>query len=188
MELKDINIIHDSRMADRFPLLLNELRSQGIENYAIHAGYVFPHSVVESINASHKELVREAKRQNLPEICIGEDDLMFPAEGAWEHFLDKKPHPDNYDLYLGGTYIRPFDPLFVCGFHLYFVSAKFYDVFLSVPDTAHIDTAMNDLKGDFDFKLCYPMPAIQRPSYSQNNRANVNYNVILRDEDIYGFE
>ncbi len=162
-----------------------EIRTQEIDDYKVWPATVFPHSVVESINHSHKEIVRAAKELGLPEVCIAEDDLMFTAAGAWRYFLEQKPPPEEYDLYLGGTYIRPYDPLHVCGFHLYFVSAKFYDRYLSVPAADHIDTAMDSISGEKQYKLCYPMVALQRAGFSQNNMAEVNYNIVIDKKDLY---
>jgi hypothetical protein len=72
----------------------------------------------------------------------------------------------------------------VTGFHLYIISQEFYDRFLSVPDSVHIDVAMDDLEGDYHF--CYPFPALQRAGFSANNSAYSNYNSVLKPKDIYG--
>jgi hypothetical protein len=140
--------------------------------------------VVESINASHKMIVRDAMEKGFEEVCIAEDDLMFTAEDGWQHFLNKKPK--EYDLYLASTYIVPVSNNMVCGFHLYMVHSRFYEQFLSVPNNSHIDTAMDALKGKYEF--CYPFSALQRPGFSANNKhqPTVNYNSLLKEEDVYG--
>lgn len=170
-------------MGERLPLLQREFALQGVE-FSLHQGAILPHSVVASINKSHKDLVRAAKAGNLPEICIAEDDLMFTHRNSWAYFLSQKPHPNDYDLYVAATYVVPHEPLEICGFHLYFVSAKFYDRFLAVPDNEHIDSIMNKIE-DRQYKVCYPFPALQRAGYSQNARAFSDYNTKLRPEDIY---
>ena len=45
----------------------------------------------------------------------------------------------------------------------------------------------NSFKPDMggDFKFCYPFPALQRPGFSANNKAIVDYNKILEPKDIY---
>jgi hypothetical protein len=151
--------------------------------YQIHYGSILRHSVVESINKSHKDLVRLAVENDWDEICIAEDDLMFTHENSWQFFLANKPHYTQYDLYVASTFIMPHDPLHICGFHLYTVSKRFYDTFLSAPDKEHIDYVMNDIGGKF--KVCYPFPALQRAGFSQNNSAYSDYNTKLRPEDIY---
>jgi|SRR6478736_8183241 len=176
-----LNIILDSRRTERYEPLINELKTQGIEDYEIWPCLMLP-NVVKSINLSHKMIVRNAQEKGLKECCIAEDDVMFPARDGWEYFLKNKP--DVYDLYLACTYCIPVSNNRVTGFHLYMVREKFYDKFLSVPDDKHIDTSMDDLKGNYIY--CYPFAALQRPGFSNNNKAVVNYNAILSQEDVYG--
>ena len=119
--------------------------------------------------------------KGLKEVAIAEDDLYFTHLNGWQWFLKNKPK--GYDLYLAGTYIVPVEQKQIVGFHLYMVHEKFYDTFLSVPDNVHIDTHMNELKGDYHF--CYPMAALQRSGWSSNNHAVCDYNKVLRPQDIY---
>lgn len=175
-------ILYDDRRIEKYPLLMNELAQQGITDYELVPAIIDMRSVVESINAGHKGIVRMAKETRMPYVCIAEDDLMFTSPNSWEYFLNTMPK--EFDLHLWGTYIMPLSNNCVCGFQLYIVSEKFYDKFLSVPDDAHIDTAMDDLKGDYHF--CYPFPALQRSGFSANNPGQpVNYNNLLKEEDIY---
>lgn len=160
---------------------MDELKRQGITNYEIWPCKMLP-SVVSSINNSHKMIVRDAMEKGEEETVICEDDLMFVAKDGWRYFLSKKPK--EYDLYLAATYILPVESNKICGFHLYFIHSRFYEKFLSVPDTSHIDTAMDDLNGEYHF--CYPFAALQRAGYSANNGMITNYNQILEDKDVYG--
>jgi len=182
MDSPCLNIIFDNRQPNDYDRLLQEFEQQGIHYYKFWEATVDKNSVVGSINASHKTIVRWAKESKMPEVCIAEQDLWFPADDGWGYFLSQKPK--EYDLYLSATYIIPIENQKVCGFHLYFVSERFYDQFLSVPDESHIDTSVGDLKGNFVF--CYPFAALQNPGFSANNRAVVNYNSILKEEDVYG--
>lgn len=159
-----------------------EFEIQGIHFYRFWNATIDKDSVVKSINASHKKIVQWAKDNNKPYVCIAEQDLTFPAKDGWDYFL--KSQPKEFDLYLACTYVPPITNNIVCGFHLYIVAQKFYDKFLSAPDGEHIDTAMDGLKGDY--KFCYPFAALQRPGFSWNNpHSPVNYNGILKSEDIY---
>lgn len=180
MDYPKLNVIFDSRRIEKYEPLIEELKRQNITDYKIWPCIMKP-DVVESINASHKMIVNYAKGLGLKEICIAEEDLMFPNENGWDYFLEHKPK--SYDLYLACTYIPPISNNKICGFHLYFISEKFYDAFLSAPDKEHIDTAMDNLNGDYHF--CYPFPALQRSGFSANNKAVVNYNAILNENDIY---
>jgi len=175
-----INVIYDSRHPERYEVLLKEFETQGITDYKFWDCIIMP-NVVESINASHKMIVRDAKEKGLDEVIIAEDDLMFTSPNSWKYFLSQKP--SSYDLYLWGSYILPISNNMVCGFQLYFVSSKFYDKYLSIKDDAHVDTEMDTLKGDYHF--CYPFPALQRKGFSANNKMVSDYNIILKEEDIY---
>ena len=176
-----LNIIFDDRLYERYNPLMKELESQNIDNYRIWTPVADKDSVVRSINLSHKQIVSWAKKMGLKEVCIAEDDLQFTAPGAWEYFLSQKP--DDYDIYLACTYIPPISNNAICGFHLYMVNERFYDTYLSMAEDKHIDTEANSLEGKFVF--CYPFPALQRACWSANNRAVVNYNSVLKKEDIW---
>ena len=177
-----LNIIHDIRRTEKYAPLIFELKWQKIYPFVIHHATVLKHSVVESINASHKKIVRAAKEAGSPYVIIAEDDVMFTDSGAWQYYLDNMPQ--SFDLYLGCTYVKPFSLNKVAGFQLYTVHEKFYDTFLEAPDKDHIDIAMNYLGGDYH--ICIPVVALQRPGYSANNNAYANYNhQTISKEDLY---
>lgn len=178
-----LNIIYDARRHEKYHPLMDELERQGIDDFEIWPCIMYD-NVVSSINASHKMIVRDAQEKGLEEVFIAEDDLFFPANDGWEYFLRNKPKPTDYDIYLAATYIPEKPPTQICGFHLYSVSSRFYDQFLSVPDESHIDTAMNYVDGKYVF--CTPFPALQRAGFSANNKCVCNYNAVLAKEDIYG--
>lgn len=190
--MKFINVIFNSDHPDpdRFDKLCEELNRQGI----LKEADIFPcirgrETVEASINASHKMLVRMAQREKCGKVCIMEDDVLFPAVDGFNYFMAKEP--PYYDLWLGGGYggrIEGWDERFYIrtpypvGLHCYLIHSRFYDKFLNIDPTKHIDTA---LEGLGTFKLCYPMAAIQRPGYSANNKKAVNFNVCLKKEDVY---
>jgi hypothetical protein len=183
-----LHIIHDNRRPEKLPLLEAEMLRQGI-SYTLWSAEVLP-DVVESINASHKKIVRYALEHSMPEIAIAEDDVWFPAVDGWKYFLANKPQI--FDVYSAGTY-GPYvnDPTFggkrapyITGFHCYIIDETFYKKFLSLPATLHIDAALETITGIY--KVCYPFAAIQRPGWSANNRENVDYNKLLKNADVYG--
>lgn len=98
-----------------------------------------------------------------------------------EVFLEQKP--ETFDLYLWGSYIVPLSNNCVNGFQLYFISNNWYDAFLATPENKHIDSYMDEIKGDYHF--CYPFPCLQRKGFSINNNGQVDYNILLKPEDIY---
>ncbi len=181
MEYPSINIIYDNRQSDDYQRLLGEFIEQDIVKFKFWEAICDKNSVVASINASHKMIVRYAREKKKPYVVIAEQDLTFSCIGAWDYFIKKMP--DVFDLYLACTYIVPISNNKVCGFHLYCISEKFYDTFLSIPDDVHIDTYMDELGGDY--KYCYPFPALQRAGYSFNNHAVVDYNTVLSEKDIW---
>lgn len=187
MDYPKLNIIFDSRRHERYEPLIAELSRQNITNYELFPCIIYD-NVVASINASHKMIVREAKKLGLEEVLIGEDDLMIPHEKGFEWFLKNKP--DIYEIYAAASYMafkrpdshRAIRVDCIVGFHLYFVHSRYYDIFLETDDKKHIDT---EQKGKFMY-VCYPFAALQRQGYSWNNKAIVNYNSIITDpNDIY---
>jgi hypothetical protein len=152
-------------------------------------------NVVRSINLSHKQIVRFAAEHHFHEICIMEEDVMFPVPDGWEYFISNKP--TKFDLYLGGAYGLN-DTAFnrianhpgcvevhnFAGLHCYIINESYYSRFLSIPDEQHIDNQ----PGLGRFFVCAPFAALQRPGYSYNAKRNVDYNSdkrILPPECIY---
>lgn len=186
-----INVIFDNRhTAEDYSRLIGEFTEQGISNYKFWDAIVLPDSVVKSINLSHKMIVQWAKDNNLPFVIIGEQDLYFTAQGAWDYYI--KNMPNQYDIYLGATYLIDSqylwkEPLIKVkewvGSHLISISERYYETFLSVPDDQHIDTIH---KGMGDFYVCFPFVGLQRSGFSVNNKCVVDYNPIIEKKFIYG--
>lgn len=170
---------------------IDHLQEQGIE-FEVFTGLHLEHSVVESINLSHKSIVKIAVEENWPEVCILEEDVWFPSPDGWKYFLANKPPV--FDLYLGGVYglnqgaqkrleqgkgaleVHNF-----AGLHCYIISERYYQKFLSIPQNVHID----DQPGMGTFFVCYPFAALQRSGWSANNGMIVNYNTQITVEQIY---
>jgi hypothetical protein len=189
-QMGTVNIIYDSRRFEKYEPLMNELVRQDIVDYKIWDCVMLP-SVVESINASHKMIIRNAKENGDKECIIWEDDCWIPAADGWEYFLKNKPN--DFDIYIGGTYSLNEPDVWkpplqkvnnYVGNHCIIVHEKYYDRFLSVGDKLHIDTAQEGLG---DFYVCFPFAAIQRPGFSANNPGEkVNYNTELKERYVYG--
>jgi hypothetical protein len=189
--------IYDPRKSSReFEISLAHWREQGIDVVPFE-GTITKSTTIENINSSHKAVILLAKSSHFPDVCILEEDCLFPAEDGWQYFLRNKP--SIFDIYLGGVYsnnmenFRQLRPVLadsiipitrISGFHCYIVHENYYDKFLSVPDDAHIDDAQ---RGGI-YKVCYPFAAIQRPGWSATNRKEVDYNVNLLPTDVYGWE
>lgn len=179
-----LNVLHDTFRADRYKLLMAEVSAQGLEIKLWEAVKGNRKSSM-NVNAAHKQIVRYAKENNLPEICIAEDDIKFCGNGAWKYFLDNKP--GDYDIYLGGitsgkilagNVVERFS-----GFHLYMVHKKFYDIFLSVESSRDIDAAMTR-KGRFI--VCNPFAAITHKTFSDHRKVMENPLKYYRGKKLYG--
>lgn len=177
-----INVIYDNRQSDDYERLLSEFEKQGITNYRFWEAITDRKTVIECINASHKMIVANAKYRGLPYVVIMEQDCYFTAMGAWRHFI--KNTPESFDVYSAATYVDDLvNKNILCGFQLYMVHSSYYDTFLSVTDIGHIDTEIDNLKGNF--KVCRPFAALQTKGWSFNHKMIVDYNVVVNQNDIF---
>jgi hypothetical protein len=185
-------IIHDPARAQPNTTLDAEIKRQNIDAEAWPCLYD-SNSVVRSINLSHKQIVQWAKDSGLPEVCIMEEDVWFPASNGWQYFLQCKP-TEEFDLYLSGAY--GLNPLALkriskepgaaeihnfVGLHCYIIRQRYYDKFLALPEDQHIDHQ----PGLGVFYVCYPFAALQAPGWSANNKCEVDYNQQIAKEHIY---
>lgn len=162
------HIIHDSSRADRWETLQKEIETQGLD-YQLWEADKSTKKPHVNIMRSHKAIVRWARDNGLPEVCILEDDIKFCDKGAFQYFLDSKP--EDFDLYLGGIYsgkiingvVKDFSAL-----HLYIVNEGFYNRFLEASETNHLDRGLG---GWGIYKVCQPYAAIQYGGFSDNSRS-----------------
>lgn len=182
-----LNILHlrNTEFSEgRYNSFMKELAEQGITDYKIWDGIYDGANRRRGINLAHKSIVRWAKENNLPEICIAEDDICFLAPGAFNYYIENKP--TTYHLYLGGIsnllkrqedYITDFR-----GFTLYFVHSTFYDKYLSTKDDVDIDGAMKDLG---KYYLCKKVVCSQHAGWSYHKKRVVDYTRLLKQYEIY---
>lgn len=183
-----VNIILDARRVEKYEPLMQELKRQQIRKVEIVPCIMIP-NIVESISESFKMIIRNAKDAGLKEVCIMEDDVMFPNKNGWNYFLENKPK--EFDLYIGGSYLidnrieykSPITkvPEYV-GNHCIIVNESYYDTWLSTDPKKHCDTVHAGLG---NFYLCFPMVSLQRPGFSANTQVVVNYNSNIPDGYIY---
>lgn len=139
-----------------------------------------------AIAQAHKQIVRCAKEQGLPAVCIAEDDLYFFGYGAWDYFLAHIP--DDYDIYLGNVFHGLNEDNTTndfCGLTLYICHERFYDTFLALPDINHLDRS---LAGKGRYVVCDPMVCTQRGGYSFQKRAWDSYERYLVGRRLFGKE
>jgi len=184
-----INVIHDPRYPEKLKLLAEDFDRKGIP-YCVWPA-VFDEPTIEgSINMSHKQIVGYAKQEGLPFIKIAEDDAWFPADDGYKYYLNNVQNlSPECDIYLAGTYgpRKHYSPGLIeaeqiIGLHCYMIFERYYDIFLATPDEAHIDISQ---RGGL-YLAVYPFACLQRPGYSSNTKREVNFNTLLKPEDIYG--
>jgi hypothetical protein len=177
-----LNILAGNK-SGRIPILLKELDNQGIEDYRIWQGLFLP-SIKESINRSHKQIVEWAWENDLDEVCIAEDDILFFDKGAWDYFLNQKPN--EYDLYLGMIFLGQPDQNNTVkdftGLTIYCVHKRFYSRFLTTKDDEHLDVALKNLG---EYYVCNPFIATQHNGISSNTGKWEDYDRLLEGRPIF---
>ena len=166
--MEQVNYINLSYRKDRLQSFAKECSEQGISNTKRWEG-VIAEPTYKGISTVHKNIIRYAKENKMPMVCVAEDDVKFCDKGAWKYFIDNIPN--DFDLYLAGVYC--IDPILpdnrikqFSGLILYICHERFYDKFLSANDSKQIDRAMADLHGRYI--VCNPFAAIQHEGYSDN--------------------
>lgn len=178
-----LNIIHGNRRAERLPLLLEQLQTQKNLEYEIWDG-VYLQSIKAGINAAHKQIVEYAKVAEWEMVAIAEDDIIFTNENSYKYFIENIPK--DFDIYLSMVYTGDNDENNVVkkftGLTMYIVHSRFYDTFLSVDSTEHIDV---ELGGLGKFVVCDKFVAIQRNGFSSNTGKNEVYDSLLNGRNLY---
>lgn len=73
------------------------------------------------------------------------------------------------------------------GFTLYTVQERFYDFFLSIPDSSHVDREITKHYDKFEMKIIDQFVCHQSGSYSDNTcRKPSSYEPLLAGRRIYG--
>lgn len=173
----------------RIDRLKVEMERQGITEYKVWPSITISNLPRRTgISQAHKQIVRWAMQEGLPEVLIFEDDIRFPAPDGFKYFLSKKPKED-YDLYLVGVYRGDIDENGVTdrftGMTGYFVHERYYDIFLGLDERLDIDGAQAH-RGKF--YVCHPFAAIQHAGFSINLQEQVDHNYLLVGKQIRGLE
>jgi hypothetical protein len=140
------------------------------------------------VNRAFKKIVRDAKERSLPYVIIGEDDMLFSADGAWGYYLQNKP--EDYDMYLGGIYSGTVkEGRIIAGYSghtLVTVHSRFYDVFLSVTDLDHLDRRLGALAHQYKYFVCSPYVVTQLQGFSDNHRRETRHKAYLDKMELFG--
>ncbi len=184
-----IYLIHDSQRKDRRDLFRKELEEQGIDLYELVPADKSTNNPVRNISKAHKECIRRAVAQDLDQVVILEDDVQFVCQGAYNRFLEllDKLHPETWDIFTSGSYEYSFDRSSKAledlkkiglsklrrfsGLHCYAVNKRFYQKFLQAPEGRNLDKTLTG-----DIWMSFPMLAVQHDGFSDNRKAQTNYN------------
>lgn len=182
-----LHIISNPDRPERVKMMMQELERQKITDYRFWPSVHIANKPKRcGISKAHKQIVEWALIEQLPEVCICEDDIWFPAEDGWQYFLNNKPK-EFYDLYLGGIYRGEIDEKKMTkrftGMICYVVSEAFYDRFLAVDENVDIDGGMS---GRGRFHVCYPFACICKPCWSDNQMGYIDYNHLLKGREVHG--
>lgn len=155
-------------------------------------GIVHPHDRKKGICLAHKQIVQNAKECGDKFCVIAEDDILFfkseDGKLAWDYFLDNMP--DEFSLYFSMIYVGVIkDNRIVSvfsGMTMYMISQDFYDTFLSLPDSCHIDRQLGLTANIHKYMVCPKFVCYQDGSRSDNNFMTCSYEPYLVGRKIYG--
>lgn len=166
--------------------LLNELNRQHITDYKLWPSVHIAHKPKRAgISKAHKQIVEWALIEQIPEVCIMENDVWFPSENGFNYFLENKPK--QYNLYLAGITRGEVENGMTkryTGQFCYFIHESFYTIFLRANENMDIDGAM---AGMGEFYVRNPFAAFCYPGWSDNQNGVVDYSHLLIGREIYGF-
>lgn len=189
-----LHIIHLPDRMDRLQSLMAELQFQEIGEFTVLSGFKDRVANFRGISLAHKQVIRLAKRQRMPNIVIAEDDVKFTAPGAWKYFLEQLELNKEADLFMSMIYEGTIDEnnrivpsaIGFTGMTLYSVNAKFYDVFLGVKEMNNIDRELGTLAGQYDFRVCPEFCAYQMDGFSDNKQEARTYGHLLKGRKMFG--
>lgn len=181
-----INVINLWKREDRLVSFCNQMRIQNAA-FRIWNGVEGNLTPAQNINCAHKSIVRWAKENNLKRVVICEDDILFSHENSYKYFLSQVP--PIFDLYFSMLYAAEVRENKIMngfsGLTMYMVHNRFYDFFLSIPDTQHMDRALGAHSHEKEFYVCSPYIAKQAPGYSNNMMKHQNYDEFEKHMTFY---
>lgn len=184
-----LNIIHLPKRNDRLQSLMEEMNVQGIP-YKMWEGILYKPAHT-GISKAHKQIVQWAKYTSKPFVVIAEDDIKFSCPGAWKYFLSQIP--SSYDLFCGVILSGQVDGnriVTTTGMSgtntLYAIHERFYDFFLSVDESKHLDRELGRFSNINEYYVCNPMVCTQMGGYSDNHRRVYHYDAYLEGKKLYG--
>lgn len=174
-----INVLSLPEREDRRNLAIKQINQQGHDE-RVWFGNKDGELVQRGISQGHKQIILACKNAGMKEAFIVEDDVKFTSPHSIEEFLRNKP--EQFDLYLGGisggTIKENRRVGFFSGLFCYIVHERFYETFLALDETQHIDRSVSALSPELRGKLgrqpdifcANPIIAITTDGYSDNSK------------------
>jgi hypothetical protein len=182
-------VINLPARTERLEQFTNQAKEQGFK-FEVQCGEEFKHDRKKGITRSHQACVRKAKEAGEPMVAIFEDDTLFLGKGAWDYFLSTIPEKFHlyFTMFYSGSMTEENKINAKCsGMTGYIIHESFYDAFLAIPESSHIDRESTGLFKDYDFYVCPQFVCEQDGSFSDNIRKAVgSYRTLLRGKKLYG--
>ncbi len=184
-------LIHDPLRTDREVLYKKELETQGITDYILVPADKSTKYPVINIARAHKDCIRRALEEDLPQVVVMEDDVRFVAPGAYNRFLELFTAFDRgyepWDLFISGSYEYTSDgkmPISklqrFSGLHCYMIHRRFYEKFLALPEKINLDKEIS--RSGAQCWLAYPMLCLQHTTKSDNTNKTINYDQVYKEK------
>jgi len=166
----------------------NEIEFQGIQEVKVWDAIYNDKMPLTGCCQSHKQIIREAKESGLNRCIVMEDDTTFTSFGAWQYFLDTIP--ESFDLYLGMSYsLMDYPNGIVKGYFdsmsLYCVNSSFFDDFLAVDESKHLDWGMSEFCDTKEIKIASPYVCQQLNGFSFNANKVREYDWRLQGKQLF---
>ena len=209
--IQDIKYVYyinlDSR-PDRKTHVESQLDSIGIKQCTRFSACMMVNGAI-GCSTSHLKILEMAREQNLPHVLIVEDDIEFTKPDVFvkqmNHFLSHND-PTTYDvLLLAGNNMPPYRKHGESSVQVshcqtttsYLVQSHYYDTLIKnftesleklvqYPDQPikyAIDKYWIQLQKRHRWYLIIPLTIIQKPDFSDIEKKNTNYNILMLDLD-----
>ncbi len=187
-EYNIINVISLEHRTDRMELFHTQALEQQF-GYRTWPGIICKGDNKRGVNLAHRQIVQFAKNNKMPFTIICEDDTTFFAPNAFKYFIDNIP--DDYDTYHGMIYVGDIIDNRITGVFsgmtLYAINYRFYDFFLSLPESIHIDRELGNYADQFKFMVCDKFICEQWGGKSDNTKTSIDsYRPFLVGRKIFG--
>lgn len=166
---------------------MEEMAMQGAR-YMVWDGIV-DKPVFKGISQSHKAVVKYAKENKFESVCIMEDDCKFSHPDSLKYF--KENMPKDFDLFFGLIYQGEIgeDNRVLNGFSggltCYVVKKSFYDTFLQVKSSWHLDNVLGEIAHKHKFYVCNPPICKQMNGYSLHHEKEMKYDQYLEGRELF---